>query len=70
MEALQKRMEKTINSLNTANENLTSSESRIRDTDMTAEMVEYQKNNILQQTSQTMPAQANQQTSGILSLLG
>ncbi|MCR4780671.1 MAG: hypothetical protein K5876_06205 [Ruminiclostridium sp.] len=70
MGALQNRMEKTINSLNTANENLTSSESRIRDTDMAAEMVEYQKNNILQQASQSMLAQANQQTSGILSLLG
>ncbi len=70
MGALQNRMEKTINSLNTANENLTSSESQIRDTDMAAEMVEYQKNNILQQASQSMLAQANQQTNGILSLLG
>ena len=70
MGALQNRMEKTINSLNTANENLTSSESQIRDTDMAAEMVEYQKNNILQHASQSMLAQANQQTNGIPSLLG
>ena len=70
MGALQNRMEKSVNSLNTSNENLTSAESQIRDTDMAAEMVEYQKNNILQQASQSMLAQANQQTNGVLSLLG
>ncbi len=70
MGALQNRMEKSVNSLNTANENLTDAESRIRDTDVASEMVEYQKNNILQQASQSMLAQANQQPNGILSLLG
>lgn len=70
MGALQNRMEHSVNSLNVANENLTDAESRIRDTDMAAEMMEYQKNNILQQASQSMLAQANQQTNGILSLLG
>jgi len=70
MGALQNRMEKSVNSLNTANENLTDAESRIRDTDVASEMIEYQKNNILQQASQSMLAQANQQTNGVLSLLG
>ncbi len=70
MGALQNRMEKSVNSLNTANENLSDAESRIRDTDVASEMVEYQKNNILQQASQSMLAQANQQPNGILSLLG
>ena len=70
MGALQNRMEHSVNSLNAANENLTASESHIRDTDIAAEMVEYQKDNILQQASQSMLAQANQQTNGVLSLLG
>ncbi len=70
MGALQNRMEKSVNSLTTSNENLTDAESRIRDTDMAAEMIEYQKNNIIQQASQSMLAQANQQPNGILSLLG
>ena len=70
MGAMQNRMEYSVNSLNTSNENLTASESQIRDTDVASEMVEYQKNNILQQASQAMLAQANQQTNGILSLLG
>ncbi len=70
MGALQNLMEKSVNSLTTSNENLTDAESRIRDTDMAAEMIEYQKNNIIQQASQSMLAQANQQPNGILSLLG
>ncbi|MDO5575094.1 MAG: flagellin, partial [bacterium] len=50
-------------------ENTTAAESRIRDVDMATEMVEYSKNQILQQAGQSMLAQANQQTSGVLSLL-
>jgi flagellin len=68
--AVQNRLEHTVNSLNTANENLTSSESQIRDTDMAAEMIKYTKSNILQQASQSMLAQANQQPQGVLQLLG
>ena len=70
MGVLQNRMEKSVNSLTTANTNLTDAESRIRDTDVAAEMVEYQKSNILQQASQSMLAQANQKPNGVLSLLG
>ncbi len=51
-------------------ENTTSAESRIRDVDMAEEMVEYSKNNILAQAGQSMLAQANQATQGVLSLLG
>jgi flagellin len=51
-------------------ENLTASESNIRDTDMAKEMVAYSKNNILQQAAQSMLAQANQSNQGVLSLLG
>jgi flagellin len=68
--AVQNRLEHTVNSLNTANENMTSSESQIRDTDMAAEMIKYTKSNILQQASQSMLAQANQQPQGVLQLLG
>ena len=68
--AVQNRLEHTVNSLNTANENLTSSESQIRDTDMASEMIKYTKSNILQQASQSMLAQANQQPQGVLQLLG
>ena len=68
--AVQNRLEHTVNSLNTANENLTASESQIRDTDMAAEMIKYTKSNILQQASQSMLAQANQQPQGVLQLLG
>jgi len=68
--AMQNRLEHTVNSLNTANENLSSAESSIRDTDMATEMTKYTKNNILQQASQSMLAQANQQPQGILQLLG
>ena len=67
--AIQNRLEHTIaNDDNTA-ENLQAAESRIRDTDMAAEMVKYSKDNILQQAAQSMLAQANQSTQGILSVL-
>lgn len=69
MGALQNRMEYSVNSLNTANENLTASESQIRDTDVASEMVEYNKLNILNQASQAMLSQANNQTEGVLNLL-
>ena len=67
--AVQNRLEHTIANLDTAAENTQTAESRIRDTDMAAEMVEYSKNNILAQAGQSMLAQANQSTQGILSLL-
>ena len=67
--AIQNRLEHTIASVDTTAENLTASESRIRDTDMAKEMVAYSKNNILQQAAQSMLASANQSTSGVLSLL-
>jgi len=68
--ALQNRLEHTINNLDTASENTQAAESRIRDTDMADEMVEYSKNNILAQAGQSMLAQANQANQGVLSLLG
>ena len=68
--ALQNRLEHTINNLDTTAENTQSAESRIRDTDMAAEMVQYSKNNILSQAGQSMLAQANQSNQGVLSLLG
>jgi flagellin len=68
--ALQNRLEYTSNNLGTTVENLTASESRIRDTDMAREMVNLTKNNILLQASQAMLAQANSQPQGVLSLLG
>ncbi|NNU93438.1 flagellar protein [Geobacillus sp. NFOSA3] len=67
--AIQNRLEHTINNLKTANENLTSAESRIRDTDMAMEMAEFTKNNILTQAAQAMLAQSNQLPQGILQLL-
>ena len=67
--AVQNRLEHTINNLGTASENLTSAESRIRDTDMAKEMMEFTKNNILVQAAQSMLAQANQQPQGVLQLL-
>ena len=67
--AIQNRLEHTINNLDTTSENTQSAESRIRDTDMASEMVEYSKNNILSQAGQSMLAQANQQTQGVLSLI-
>jgi len=67
--ALQNRLEHTIDNLDNVVENVTAAESRIRDTDMADEMVKYSKNNILQQAGQSMLAQANQSTQGVLSLL-
>ncbi len=67
--ALQNRLEYTVNNLTTTNENLTAAESQIRDTDMATEMINYTKNHILQQASQAMLAQANQQPQAILQLL-
>ncbi len=67
--AVQNRLEHTIANLDTSAENLQQAESRIRDVDMAAEMVEYSKYNILSQASQSMLAQANQSTQGVLSLL-
>ena len=70
MGAVQNRLEHTISNLDTAAENTQTAESRIRDTDMAEEMVEYSKNNILAQAGQSMLAQANQSTQGVLSILG
>ncbi|HIX42477.1 MAG TPA: flagellin [Candidatus Kurthia intestinigallinarum] len=67
--AVQNRLEHTINNLGATSENLTAAESRIRDTDMAAEMMAFTKNNILTQAAQSMLAQANQQPQGVLSLL-
>jgi len=67
--ALQNRLEHTINNLGTSAENLTASESRIRDVDMAKEMMEFTKNNILSQAAQAMLAQANTQPQGVLQLL-
>ena len=68
--AIQNRLEHTIANLDTTSENTSSAESRIRDTDMADAMVEYSKNQILAQAGQSMLAQANQATQGVLSLLG
>ena len=67
--AVQNRLEHTINNLDNVVENTTTAESRIRDTDMAEEMVNYSKNNILAQAGQSMLAQANQSNQGVLSLL-
>jgi len=67
--ALQNRLEHTIANLDTSAENTQAAESRIRDTDMAKEMVNYSKLNILAQAGQSMLAQANQSTQGALSLL-
>ena len=67
--AVQNRLEHTINNVDNVVENTTSAESRIRDTDMAEEMVNYSKNNILAQAGQAMLAQANQANQGVLSLL-
>ena len=69
MGAVQNRLEHTINNLDTAAENMQTAESRIRDTDMAEEMVNYSKNNILAQAGQSMLAQANQSNQGVLTLL-
>ena len=68
--ALQNRLEHTIANLDVAAENAQASESRIRDVDMAEEMVTYSKNNILAQAGQSMLAQANQMTQGVMNLLG
>ena len=68
--AVQNRLEHTISNLDNVAENTTSAESAIRDTDMATEMVNYSKNNILAQAGQSMLAQANQSTQGVLSILG
>jgi flagellin-like hook-associated protein FlgL len=67
--AIQNRFDHTINNLNVAVENLTASESRIRDADMAEEMVQYTRNQILSQAGTAMLAQANQASQGVLSLL-
>ena len=67
--AIQNRLEHTIANLDTSSENTSAAESRIRDTDMAKEMVNYSKNNILAQAGQSMLTQANQSTQGVLSLL-
>jgi flagellin len=69
MGAWQNRLEHTINNLSTSSENLTAAESRVRDVDMAKEMMEFTKNNILNQASTAMLAQANQQPQGVLQLL-
>ncbi len=68
--AIQNRLEHTISNLDNTAENLQSAESAIRDVDMASEMVNYSKNNIIQQAAQSMLAQANQSNQGVLSLLG
>ena len=68
--AVQNRLEHTIANVDNVVENSTAAESRIRDTDMADEMVNYSKNNILAQAGQSMLAQANQSTQGVLSILG
>jgi flagellin len=67
--AVQNRLEHTIKNLDTSSENLQASESRIRDVDMAKEMMNFTKNNILQQAAQSMLAQANQAPQGVLQLL-
>ena len=67
--ATQNRLDHTLNNLEETTTNLTESESRIRDTDMAQEMMDYTKNNILLQSSQAMLAQANQVPQGVLQLL-
>lgn len=67
--AYQNRLEHTINNLGTSSENLTAAESRIRDVDMAKEMMNFTKNNILNQAAQAMLAQANQLPQGVLQLL-
>lgn len=67
--AMQNRLEHTINNLGTTSENLSASESRIRDVDMAQEMMEFTKNSILSQAAQAMLAQANMQPQSVLQLL-
>ena len=67
--AVQNRFEHTLNNVNVAVENLSASESRIRDADMAQEMVQFTRNQILSQAGTSMLAQANQASQGVLSLL-
>ena len=67
--ALQNRLEHTVNNLDNISENTQTAESRIRDTDMASEMVQYSATSIIQQAGQSMLAQANSQTQGVLSLI-
>ena len=67
--AVQTRLRYTSSNLTTASENVQNSESTIRDADMAKEMTEYTKNNVLLQAAQSMLAQANQNSSAVLSLL-
>jgi flagellin len=67
--SIQNRLEHKIDNLNVTNENLTAAESQLRDTDMAKEMMEFSKNQILQQASQTMLSQANGLPQGALQLL-
>lgn len=67
--AIQNRLEHTVANLDNVSENTQAAESRIRDTDIASEMVEYSKNQILAQAGQSMLAQGNQSTQGVLSLL-
>ncbi len=69
MGALQNRLEHTINNLDVSVENLSAANSRIRDTDMAKEMMNYTKMNVLVQSAQAMLAQANQQPQSVLQLL-
>ena len=68
--SVQNRLDHTINNLTASSENLAAAESRIRDVDMAKEMMEFTKNNILNQASTAMLAQANQMPQGVLQLLG
>lgn len=67
--AIQNRLEHTVKNLDNIAENTQTAESRIRDTDMAAEMVQYSATSIIQQAGQSMLAQANSQTQGVLSLI-
>jgi len=68
--AYQNRLEHTISNLDASSENMTAAESRVRDVDMAKEMMEFTKNNILNQAATSMLSQANQQPQGVLKLLG
>jgi flagellin len=68
--AMQNRLDYTVNNLNTASENVTAANSRIRDTDMAKEMTKYTQMNVLSQAAQAMLAQANSQPQSVLQLLG
>ncbi len=67
--AQQNRLEHTVNTLTTASENTTAAKSRILDTDMAKEMMEYTSKNVIAQAAQSMLAQANSQPQNVLSLL-